>query len=181
MQNYVNGLKGKSDKNNLTLRNGKIKNCKPIILINYSKFLIMKRSVLFLAAIVTFIAASFAFISADEPRYKNLKVLSKNITKKELDSVMHFFSVSMGEKCNFCHVWNNDTKKMDFASDANPNKNVARSMMRMAKKINKKYFKNREDPSVQAVTCYTCHHGSGFPLIKPAPVRKDSTGSQPHQ
>ena len=142
----------------------------------------MKKSFLLLAAIISFIAASLAFISADEPKYKNLKVLSKNITQKELDSVMHFFSVSMGERCNFCHVWNNDTKKMDFVSDANPNKNVARSMMRMANKINKKYFKNHEEHStVQAVTCYTCHHGSGFPLVKPAPVNKDSTGTQPHQ
>ena len=148
----------------------------------------MKKSFLLLAAIISFIAASLAFISADEPKYKNLKVLSKNITQKELDSVMHFFSVSMGERCNFCHVWNNDTKKMDFVSDANPNKGVARYMMRMTAKLNKKYFKNVDKESdeqdrgnLQAVTCYTCHHGESFPLVKPAPVNKDSTGTQPHQ
>lgn len=121
------------------------------------------------------IVVSFAFITTDEPRYKNLKVLKKNTTKQELDSVMHFFAVSLGEKCNFCHVWNDATKKMDFVSDANPNKNVARSMMRMANKINKKYFRNHEDHStIQAVTCYTCHHGEAMPATKARPIRKDS-------
>ena len=104
----------------------------------------MKRSILILAGIISFIAASLAFITADAPKYKNLKVLKKDISKQELDSVMRFFTMSLGEKCNFCHVRNEAEKTMDFPSDANPNKNTARFMMRMAAKINKKYFKDQE-------------------------------------
>ena len=50
----------------------------------------MKRSILILGAFISFIAASLAFITADGPNYKNLKVLKKTTTKNELDSVMHF-------------------------------------------------------------------------------------------
>jgi hypothetical protein len=86
---------------------------------------------------------------------------------------MHFFAMSLGERCNFCHQFNQETKSMDFASDANPNKGVARYMMKMNAKINKKYFKDQEKNSagvVQAVTCYTCHHGSGHPATKAPPM-----------
>lgn len=129
----------------------------------------MKRSILILTVFVSFIVASLAFITADEPKYKNLKVLKKNTTKKEMDSVMHFFSVSLGEKCGFCHVRNEAAKTMDFVSDANPHKIVTRQMMRMTNKINKKYFKNEENKGsrIEAVTCYSCHHGEAFPAIRP--------------
>ena len=103
----------------------------------------MKKSVFVILVFATVTVISFAFVTADEPKYKNLKILKKNISEKELDSVMHFFAVSLGEKCTFCHVRNEAEKKMDFASDANPNKGVARYMMRMANKINKKYFKDQ--------------------------------------
>ncbi len=125
---------------------------------------------------------SFAFITADEPQYKNLKILKKNISKKEMDSVMRFFAMSIGEKCGFCHVRNEAANSIDFASDANPNKNVARSMMRMTAKINKKFFKNeenRDNHAIQAVTCYTCHHGNGHPATKAGPMRGDNTGNPP--
>lgn len=143
----------------------------------------MKRSFFILAACVSFIVASLAFMTADEPTYKNLKVLKKSTTKKELDSVMHFFSMSLGERCNFCHVRNEAAKTMDFVSDANPNKNVARYMMRMNTKINKKYFKNKENENsginVQAVTCYTCHHGKGEPAVKPEPMGGNNMAPPP--
>ena len=140
----------------------------------------MKRSILVIFVFAALVAVSLAFVSADEPRYKNLKILKKNITKQELDSVMHFFSMSLGEKCNFCHYRNEVEKKMDFASDANPNKGVARYMMKMNAKINKKYFKDQDKNStetIQAVTCYTCHHGEAMPLTK-APS-KATLGSSP--
>lgn len=142
----------------------------------------MKRSAFIIACFTILIAVSFAFISADEPRYKNLKVLKKDISKEELDSVMHFFSMSVGERCGFCHVWNEAAKTMDFVSDDNPQKNIARYMMRMNAKINKKYFTNKEQKSeqqIQAVTCYTCHHGAAIPAVKAQPMRRDSAGPPP--
>lgn len=70
---------------------------------------------------------------------------------------------------------------MDFASEENPNKNVARYMMRMNTKINKKYFKDKENKNstIQAVTCYTCHHGKGDPAVKPGPGGEGSMGMPP--
>lgn len=141
----------------------------------------MKRSILILFLFIGVVAASLAFINADTPQYKNLKVLNKNISKHDLDSVMDFFKISLGEKCGFCHARNEATNSMDFASDANPHKNTARFMMHMTAKINKKYFKDHdkdEDHSsgiIQAVTCYTCHHGEGSPETKPSKVKKENT------
>ncbi len=142
----------------------------------------MRRSILILAACISFIAASLAFITADEPNYKNLKILKKNISKQQMDSVMHFFATSVGERCTFCHVRNEAAKSMDFASDANPNKNVARSMMRMNAKINKKFFKdseNKNNAAIQAITCYTCHHGQGHPATKAEGMRGGNMGNPP--
>ena len=102
----------------------------------------------------------------DEPKFKNLKVLNKNISHDELDSVMKSFKNSLGVKCSFCHAQRkDDPKKLDFASDENEHKLIARDMMRMTMKINKKYFRNEKQ---DAITCYTCHNGHKEPV--PAPV-----------
>jgi len=140
----------------------------------------MKKSISVILIFTTLITISFAFISADPPTYKNLKILKKNISKPELDSIMRFFAVSLGEKCTFCHVRNEAENKMDFASDANPNKGTARYMIRMANKINKKYFKDQEQNStktIQSVTCYTCHHGEAKPLTKARQMLKSNMNS----
>ena len=101
----------------------------------------------------------------DEPKFKNLKVLSKNTTHDEMDSIMKSFKVALGVKCSFCHSQRkDDPKKLDFASDDNEHKLIARDMMRMTTRINKKYFKNQE---VDAVTCYTCHQGKKEPVSPP--------------
>jgi hypothetical protein len=55
---------------------------------------------------------------------------------------------------------------LDFASDAKPEKNIARHMYTMAAKINKKYFsfdKDDKGVTIPAVTCMTCHRGSPHP------------------
>src|SRR6476661_7954843 len=99
----------------------------------------MKRSLMVTLGFACLVVMSLGF-TRDEPKYKNLKVLPKNITKEQMDSVMHHFTASLGVKCNFCHMRNEDTKTFDFASDENKHKLVARSMMRMTTKINRKYF-----------------------------------------
>ena len=53
--------------------------------------------------VAAFVCMSF-IVTNEEPRYKNLKVLPKNITKPQMDSVMKHFTVALGVKCNFCHV-----------------------------------------------------------------------------
>ena len=112
----------------------------------------------------TILLASMTLIQQqDEPKAVNLKVLPKNISHKDLDRIMGQWASSLGVRCNFCHARNEDTKKTDFASDAKPEKEMARKMYLMATKINKKYFKAVKDSlgmmKLSSVNCYTCHHG----------------------
>ncbi|HEX2609201.1 MAG TPA: c-type cytochrome [Flavisolibacter sp.] len=135
----------------------------------------MKRSFLVTLCFTLLIASSLAF-TKDDPLYKNLKVLPKNITKPQMDSVMHHFTGSLNVKCSFCHVRNDSTKTTDFASDENKHKLIARDMMRMTNKINDQYFNltgaKRDLNTPLMVTCYTCHHGSTEPETKaPQPER----------
>jgi Photosynthetic reaction centre cytochrome C subunit len=100
-------------------------------------------------------------------KYKNLKVLPKNISSKKLSEIMvDEFQDDLGVSCNFCHAENKDTHKPDYASDEKPEKQIARAMMRMTIGINKKNF-NLKHPmigdSTLAITCNTCHHGNPHP------------------
>ena len=116
-----------------------------------------------------FITAGIAATKPPEaPKYKNLKILPKNISKEDLDKVMDNFKAALGVKCSFCHAPSKDStqKWPDFASDDKPEKKIARSMMKMTAKINKKFFsenKNEQGVVVPAIECMTCHRGSPHP------------------
>jgi hypothetical protein len=116
-----------------------------------------------------FIVAGIAATKPPEPpKYKNLKILPKNISKEDLDKVMDHFKVALGVKCSFCHAPSKDTaqKWPDFASDEKPEKLIARKMWKMTSKINSKFFKdnkNEQGVTVPAIECMTCHRGSPHP------------------
>lgn len=127
-------------------------------------FTAMKKTISVLLVIGALL--SVAFTSFDDPKYKNLKILPKDISHKAMDSIMHNYSSAMGVKCEFCHVRNKETNKMDMASDAKPEKLIARKMMTMTAEINKKYFPPEEGttpPPIPAITCFTCHRGEAMP------------------
>jgi hypothetical protein len=118
-----------------------------------------------LFAVVTFSAMTAMKADDDDHGFKNLKVLPKKISEKQLHSVMHEWSQSLGVKCGFCHA-NGADGKLDFASDAKPEKEMARDMFKMEAAINKKYFKAQKDTSgfvVGDMKCYTCHRGDPHP------------------
>lgn len=100
-----------------------------------------------------------------EYRAKNLKVLPKDISKDELDEVMDGFKAALGVKCGHCHAPSTiDPKKLDFASDDKIEKEIARKMMKMTAKINKKYFHREDEQGMIAnISCMTCHNGSETP------------------
>jgi nitrate/TMAO reductase-like tetraheme cytochrome c subunit len=106
----------------------------------------------------------------DAKKFKNLKVLPKDISEKQLEAVMGNWSQSLGVRCNFCHARNEETKKMDWALDTKPEKNMARQMFRMTANINKKYFKAGKDSLGMVmelgVNCNTCHKGNAHPEAK---------------
>ena len=131
----------------------------------------MKRILTVVTCFLALVLMSFAITNA-EPQYKNLKVLPKNTTKKQMDSVMHHFTASLGVKCNHCHQYNAEQKSMDFASDANEKKGIARDMMKMTQKLNKKYFHVNNPKSLTAdleISCYSCHNGKAHPTKRPPP------------
>src|SRR5580698_8640873 len=95
---------------------------------------------------------------ADEV-FKNVQVL-KGLTVDEFMGTMGLFSAALNVCCGDCHVgaggsnpqWDKDV----------PQKIVARKMIAMANTINKTNFGGG-----QAVTCWTCHRGSGAPATTP--------------
>jgi hypothetical protein len=99
--------------------------------------------------------------------FVNLKVLPKDISSKELSRIMvDDFSDGIGASCGFCHSEDKNTHKLDYASDENPLKEAARSMMKMTLNINRQFFHVKQPligDSVLVVTCTTCHRGNPFP------------------
>jgi len=121
---------------------------------------------------VLFVLSVFVVIgiAATKPEhdFKNLKVLPKNISHDELNKVMHSFNDALGVKCNFCHAKPKEGEQHpDFASDEKPEKSIARKMIKMTNRINKKFFHGKtkvgDADAVLAVQCATCHHGEPHP------------------
>lgn len=122
-------------------------------------------------------AVSYAFTKQSSPEWKNLKILPKNITEHQMDSVMHHFSVSLNVGCEFCHVKTvvNNNEEWDMASDKKKHKLKAREMMTMTNELNDKYFpyggKAADLSTALTITCYSCHNGHKEPMVKPSDER----------
>jgi hypothetical protein len=103
-----------------------------------------------------------------EQTRKNIQVL-KGLPDSRLFPVMNFIGDSLGVRCTYCHVYNGGDK-WEWESDAKPEKQTAREMMRMTLAINKDSFSGN-----QGVTCYSCHRGQthvvGMPPF-PLPPRE---------
>lgn len=143
----------------------------------------MKKTLIIISACVGLIFSIQAFTIKPQSQWKNLQILPQDISENKLDSIMDHFTVSLGVKCNYCHARNTTTNKLDFPSDAKPEKLVARKMMLMAIDINKNHFNEMEEGEtvtdttsagylLQQVTCFTCHQGSTHPKNHP-PKKKD--------
>ena len=87
---------------------------------------------------------------------KNLKVLK--ISGEQLRDTMRAFNTALGVQCGHCHA------QGDFSSDANPKKEMARTMIGMTREING-HFPSSE--GTMKVRCYTCHRGAVTPLTTP--------------
>jgi hypothetical protein len=110
-------------------------------------------------AIVAFLSLTGAASAQIPDKFTNLKVLPKNITKPELISVMRSFSMSLGVRCDHCHVDQDSPKRVDFASDEIKAKVIARGMMKMADELNAKTIPKTGVLHPAQVMCITCHRG----------------------
>jgi hypothetical protein len=100
------------------------------------------------------------------PAPTNLKVLPKDTTGPQVISIMHGFEGQLGVECTYCHAKDPATGHPNFASDANPMKDRARVMIKMANTINSQYLTQLTDPQPEnPVTCGTCHRGMAQPSV----------------
>jgi hypothetical protein len=118
---------------------------------------------------------------ADQLQFKNLKVLPPDISRDDLIAIMRNYARSLGVRCEHCHVQTGEAPnvKMDFASDAKPEKDVARLMMRMTTRLNSEYISKVNEHGT-SVTCYTCHRGKVVPESTLPPPPPAPAGAAPH-
>jgi Photosynthetic reaction centre cytochrome C subunit len=113
------------------------------------------------------LCAAATNIKKGKTEFRNLKVLPRNISSKELQGIMvDDFQDGLGVTCGFCHANAKNGHGLDFVSDEKPEKEIARAMMRMTIGINRKYFQQKHAFSgseALTVTCNTCHRGVAFP------------------
>jgi len=133
---------------------------------------------------------------AAPPPPQNLKVLPKNWTRQQVQALMQTFVVSLGQQppapgspappqgqgegCLHCHARPAPDAavppgargpQVDYASDANPNKDIARKMIQMVMAANDGFLKDMGDKAVpEKVSCFTCHRGDATakPPMQPA-------------
>ncbi len=109
------------------------------------------------------------------PAAKNLQLLAPDA---DIPFVMRNFNQALGVQCVYCHM------QGDFASDANPKKEVARKMLAMVRQIDASFPSSAGvfPAGYHEVDCNTCHRGSVKPETK-APKeffnRAESLGSPP--
>lgn len=103
-----------------------------------------------------------------EPPPKNLQVLPKEWTRREvIDRVMKNWTADLGVRCQHCHVGEEGKpfSEWDFASDAKPEKETAREMVRMLEEVNRRLasIETLHAHGGARATCYTCHRGQPHP------------------
>jgi len=110
------------------------------------------------------------------PPPSNLQVLPKDMTAQQVVAIMHEWEEQLGAGCGSCHAKDPATGRNNFASDANPLKNRARTMMKMTHTINAEYLTQLTNPHpTQDVNCGTCHRGELKPVafVPPPPAPRN--------
>jgi photosynthetic reaction center cytochrome c subunit len=117
----------------------------------------------------------------DENKEKTVEQVKKNIQvltglpASQLNMVMDCMATSLGVRCQHCHV--QDSSGWQFDKDDRPEKRTARKMIQMVMELNATKFGGRN-----AVTCYTCHHGTTDPAAMiPLPQNPPRAGKEEHE
>ncbi len=97
----------------------------------------------------------------------NIQVFPKDVTPDQLRGTMLAFTNALGVRCAYCHVGREGEplSTYDFASDKNPMKGTARTMMRMIVAVRSDYLAKIETsgPKKAHFGCRTCHAGRARP------------------
>jgi hypothetical protein len=90
--------------------------------------------------------------------FKNVTTSTlKGLTPSDFLGAMGVMTAAVGYDCSNCHP-GAGTDAMDWVTDSNPKKVIARKMVEMVANINKQNFGGSQE-----VTCWTCHHGLDLP------------------
>ena len=103
-------------------------------------------------------------------RFTNLRVLPKDVSRRDLVETMRSWASALGVRCGHCHTGGNpDTLEgVDFSSDAKWEKRTARSMLEMVRAIEATHLRGLERRSAPpgaptlppvSLACITCHRG----------------------
>lgn len=116
----------------------------------------------------------------DNAGFHNVQVLPSTLTRDELIAVMRGFTKSLGVRCDHCHMLipGGGERDFDFPSDAKPEKNVARTMLRMVQTINNDYV-GKVNAHGQKVMCSTCHRGHSIPEVYVPPATPEQAPVAP--
>ena len=122
--------------------------------------------------IVLLLAAGARLDAQGAPgKFTNLQVFPPDSSPEVVTAAMKNFTRALGVRCPFCHVGEEGTPldTFDFASDAKPQKEIARGMMRLTAEINGRISKAMPDATAKGyqVTCWTCHRGANHPQHTP--------------
>jgi hypothetical protein len=107
---------------------------------------------------------------APQPPPQNLQVLPKDMARQQVVQIMQAINAALGVTCAHCHIFNGPNDPMnDFASDAKPQKNMARAMMRMTQGLGPQIAQAVNKPADQALRagCAMCHRGAAIPVVAP--------------
>jgi len=101
------------------------------------------------------------------PPLTNLQLYPKDIPRPELIATMQGFTQALGVQCTYCHV--GQAPQFDFASDAKPQKTVARKMILMSREVTAKLPEITGKPAAEVtrLRCATCHRGLAVPKLLP--------------
>lgn len=117
-------------------------------------------------------------LRADTTEWENLQVIPDRLSRGVVLGIMNNFAVGLGVGCDHCHV--QDGPGIDFASDDNPRKAIARDMIGMVRQLNGQTIPSIVPDSIlindsllvrplgrtARVTCWTCHRGSPVPATE---------------
>ncbi len=130
----------------------------------------MKNKFLVVLGLAAFVVIGIAAGKPITSKERNLKVLPKDISDADLDSIMDTYSKHLNVACDFCHANSKiNPQDLDYASDDKPEKEITRQMMRMTAAINKDFFDYTivyKAGETMAVSCFTCHDGFPRPELK---------------
>lgn len=117
-------------------------------------------------ALSGFQIAKYPFKRRDFPQGQPHRTVYRDLTPEQIKPHMKKMAAELGVKCSYCH----DEK--DYASEAKPEKDFARSKMMMLDWLNHKY---RPEETPWHYTCWQCHRGK----VRPVPEGPEDLKKKP--